>query len=543
MRLVALDVGEKRIGVATADTSVKIAVPYIAIDVDGSEFAKIFRLMQDEKAKHLVVGLPRNSQGEETAQSKAVRSFIISLCEYFVNSDFDPPLVKFQDESLTSVIAEERLGKNKRKKRVKGDVDCEAAALILQDFLNGLSFEKKSSVKKASASLSAEVNSDERKGLAPQSEPKTDKESQNGSKKKSKMRSRVLKILAVGVAVLVVGVVGVIGWYAHATSAVENLGNCRGTAPVDGASCIEVEFEVKAGETTGEIAKRLEGAGVIRSALAMQIYLRLERGDVVLRVGVYTLSNTMTIKEVVELLQQGSKAETFRMTFLPGGTVADAKKRLLDVGFAEAEVDVALGAKYEHPVMRDRPDGVSLEGYIFGETYEFYKTATVEEILIRTFDELYKVVEENDLIAQFGKRALNLHQGITLASIVQREAHAADQPGVAQVFLLRLKQGIPLGSDVVIGYAADQIDPNRDKTNMSYLETIPCPWNSRRCVGLPPTPVASPGKSALMAVVNPADNDYLYFLTGDDGKMRYAHTEAEHQRNIDNYCKNMCKIL
>ena len=82
---------------------------------------------------------------------------------------------------------------------------------------------------------------------------------------------------------------------------------------------------------------------------------------------------------------------------------------------------------------------------------------------------------------------------------------------------------------------------------MSYLNTIPCPWNSRKCAGLPPTPISNPGKNALIAAAEPAEGDYLYFISGYDAdgnlKMFYAHTEAEHNANIRNYCGDLCKSL
>ena len=118
-------------------------------------------------------------------------------------------------------------------------------------------------------------------------------------------------------------------------------------------------------------------------------------------------------------------------------------------------------------------------------------------------------------------------------------------PKVAQVFLNRLASGTPLGSDAVIAYRADQLNPNRSKTDLSYLDSIGCPWNSRRCAGLPPTAIAAPGLAALKAVANPDKNyvGYYYFLTGDDGKMYYGRTEAEHNQNAINHCQELCQIL
>jgi len=125
--LVSLDVGEKRIGVAVADDSVRIAVPYSTIEVDGTEIAAIAQLVIDQGAETLVVGYPRNQQGEATAQTNYVEKFAEQL------KDFDVKIV-FQDESLTSVIAEQRLIAQK-KPYSKGDIDAQAASIILQDYL------------------------------------------------------------------------------------------------------------------------------------------------------------------------------------------------------------------------------------------------------------------------------------------------------------------------------------------------------------------------------------------------------------------------
>jgi len=125
--LVSLDVGEKRIGVAVADDSVRIAVPFTTIEVDGTELTSIAELVIQQGADTLVVGYPRNQQGEATAQTNYVEKFAEQL------KDMGPTIV-FQDESLTSVIAEQRLVAQK-KPYTKGDIDANAASIILQDYL------------------------------------------------------------------------------------------------------------------------------------------------------------------------------------------------------------------------------------------------------------------------------------------------------------------------------------------------------------------------------------------------------------------------
>lgn len=125
--LVCLDVGEKRIGVAVADTSVRIAVPFETIDVDGGEIEAIAKIVISEQAGTVVVGYPRNQSGEATAQTAYVEAFAEKLKDMNV-------AIEFQDESLTSVLAEQQLVAHNRPYS-KADIDAQAAAIILQDYL------------------------------------------------------------------------------------------------------------------------------------------------------------------------------------------------------------------------------------------------------------------------------------------------------------------------------------------------------------------------------------------------------------------------
>ncbi len=126
----ALDVGEKRIGVAIGDSGVRVAVPFVTIDVDGREVEQIAELIIKEKIDVVVVGYPRNQAGEPTAQTAFAEAFAGRL------TDIAPELV-YQDESLTSVLAEQRL-KEYKKPYTKADIDAQAAAIILQDYMEAL---------------------------------------------------------------------------------------------------------------------------------------------------------------------------------------------------------------------------------------------------------------------------------------------------------------------------------------------------------------------------------------------------------------------
>jgi putative Holliday junction resolvase len=141
MRVLALDVGTRRIGVAFADTSVRIAIPREMIPVDGNELENIAKSLRLEKADVLVCGFPRNSKGEATKQTELVQEFVEKLQKFLEQKGQKLPEIHFQDESLTSVLAETQLSQKKelsRKDRASGIVDSEAAAIILQDYLENI---------------------------------------------------------------------------------------------------------------------------------------------------------------------------------------------------------------------------------------------------------------------------------------------------------------------------------------------------------------------------------------------------------------------
>ncbi len=139
MRIIALDVGEKRIGVAYADSNVRIALPRKMIPVDGGELENILKAYEAERADVIISGLPRNNSGEATRQTEAVQNFIIALKAFFVKQKQFEPEVVFQDESWTSEEAKDHLAQKKhqitRSDRDSGVIDSEAATVILQDFL------------------------------------------------------------------------------------------------------------------------------------------------------------------------------------------------------------------------------------------------------------------------------------------------------------------------------------------------------------------------------------------------------------------------
>lgn len=433
MKILGLDVGEKRIGVAKADSSVRIAVPVGFVAVDGSEWQEIARIARLNGTNLFVLGLPRSNDGNETAQSQYVRKFARELIKNIPGAK-----VSFQDESLTSVLAEERL-KSRKKNYEKGNIDAEAATIILQDFLERVS----------------EKNEEEKKP--------------NG---------RIKIIVAIAVSVVALGLIGV------------------------------------------------------TAVLKYRDYIRWQR------------------EEYYKEQEAQMKAEVFQFTIAPGETIFDVKKNLLTVergentpNYTSTEIEAAFSADYDFEFLKERPVGASLEGYLYPETYEFYATDTVEAVLKRFLAGMQLVISENSLEEKYAEHGLTLFQGITLASIVQKEAAPGEQAKVAQVFYSRLNYGWRLGSDVTVSYALDVIDPERliYKDNAAALTINSC-YNTRLYAGLPCGPIANPGSSALLAAAEPSDTAYLFFLTGDDGLMYYSYTEAEHNQNIYLHCQVLCNV-
>jgi len=306
-------------------------------------------------------------------------------------------------------------------------------------------------------------------------------------------------------------------------------------APVSLKDTSRTRVTIASGSSPTQIGQLLETKGLIRNALVFDIYTKLSHTRSQLQAGTYNLSPSESTETIVGHLVSG-KVDTFSITFLPGATLAENRAVLIKSGYSDTEVDAALAKTYTSPLFQDKPAGADLEGYIYGETYSFDSDATVEQILKKTFEEFYSVVQKNNLIEAFKKQNLSLYQGITLASIIQREVpHATDQKQVAQIFLKRLAVGMPLGSDVTYQYAAK-------KLGVTPSPNLDSPYNTRKVAGLPPGPIATPGQTALQAVAGPAPGDYLYFLSGDDDVTYYGVTDAEHEANIRDHCQVKCSL-
>ncbi len=547
MKIIGLDVGTRRIGTAVADSNVKIAIPKGTIVVNnGLEFAEIARLARMNNTEWFVLGLPRSNEGNTTAQTSYVKEFAKNLKSTIPNAK-----IKFQDESLTSVEAERRL-KSRKRSFEKGDIDAEAATIILQDFIESLTPASLKEPTPARRKKPAPTNKARKTAKAKQSA--AHQSAVSSTKKGTSMLKKLVAALLVLFVIAGIGCGVAFSWYNQALSPYYDI-DCDKIETED-SRCEFVKFTVEQGATLSLVGDNLEAADLVKNSVAFQIYMRTQRLANEIKTGDYEFRRDMSVPQIAEALRHGS-ADVFAFTILPGETIRDIKKRLISekYGYTETEVNAAFAKDYRgtnaniDKLLESLPNtfepGVEpLEGYLFGDTYEFYKTDSVETIIETALKAMWEVVDSNNLIAKFSEHDLNLHQGITLASVVQKESgSASNQATVAQVFYRRLAEGMGLGSDVTTQYAVDLVDPDRTTytDNIAALD-IDSPYNTRKFAGLPPGPICNPGISALLAVANPSDTTYLYFLTGDDGMMYYSYTEEEHNQKIVQYCQNLCNV-
>lgn len=363
-------------------------------------------------------------------------------------------------------------------------------------------------------------------------------------------RRHILRWILVGLfALLIIGGGLAFMWY-------ENM-----LGPVNSRATDEISVEITQGDTSSQISSKLKDLHLIQNTLAFEFYVRTS--GLSLKAGTCRLTQAQPVRDIVSKLAEG--CHDFKsVTFYPGATIEKplyvspsatidqtmyVKYRLQQAGYSDTDITSALNKSYTGSLFADKPAGTSLEGYVFGETYYVKPDATAEQTLQTAFDQFTKIIKQDDLVGKFQQQGLNLYQGITLSSIVQRELNCEGKPTeerkqrcygyqqtIAQIFLKRLKEGISLGSDVTFIYAADMqgVAPTVD---------IDSPYNTRIHTGLPPGPISAPGELALKAVANPSNTDYLYFIAGDDGLIYFARTQAEHEANIKTHCQQLCNEL
>lgn len=330
------------------------------------------------------------------------------------------------------------------------------------------------------------------------------------------MKVRVLLVLFTLFLLLVVGAVGVV------TSRLA-------PAVADPEQAEEVLFRVEKGDTLSRVASRLEDEGLVRDARAFGWLARWREVAGRLHAGEYALRGSEAPGEILDAMVSG-RVVTYEVVVPEGFTAAQIGARLAEAGIVDAD---AFAAAANDPSLADSL-GIPadrLEGYLFPDTYHLPRDLSARQVARVMVEEFQSVWSELAPLAR--ARGLSQHEVVTLASIVEKETGAPEErPLIASVFANRLARRMRLESDPTTIYGIEDFDGNLRRL---HLEDEDNPYNTYRIPGLPPGPIASPGRAALQAVVQPEESDYLYFVSRNDGTHAFSKTYREHVNAVNRH--------
>jgi peptidoglycan lytic transglycosylase G len=303
----------------------------------------------------------------------------------------------------------------------------------------------------------------------------------------------------------------------------------RLVAPYRGFEGNEVFVDLPAGTGVSEMARRLSDAGVVADPWTFRIAARLSGADRHLQAGEYRFAEPVSAFEVVAKLAAG-EVFTHPLTFPEGLTIKEMSGVFEKSGlgtaaaFEKAAADITLAAGFD-------PGAKSLEGYLFPSTYALGRQAGAPGA-VRAMVEAFDHAFDPELRAEAAARGMTVREAVTLASLIEKEtAQAAERPLVSAVYHNRLEQKIPLQCDPTVVYALMRAGKWTGNIRKQDLQ-IKSPYNTYVNPGLPPTPIASPGRASIEAAIRPADVPYLYFVSRNDGTHVFAATLEEHNRNV-----------
>jgi UPF0755 protein len=301
-------------------------------------------------------------------------------------------------------------------------------------------------------------------------------------------------------------------------------------APRDAAAG-EVVFTVAPGQSLAAVAAGLEREGLVRDARAVVWLARWRQQAEQLHTGEFALSAAMSPAEILEKIVSG-RVVTHEVVLPEGITLEQIAERLAGAGIVAREAFLAE-ARSPATAAALGVEGETLEGYLFPETYRLPRGLSAREVARVLVDQFLRVWREIEPRA--ARRGFSMREVVTLASIVEKETGAPEErPLIASVFLNRLRRGMRLETDPTVIYGIEGFDGNLRRSD---LEDAGNPYNTYRIRGLPPGPIASPGRAALLAVVDPAESDYLYFVSRNDGTHVFSRTYREHTGAVNRYQK------
>ncbi|MCY6356769.1 endolytic transglycosylase MltG [Clostridium sp. ZS2-4] len=291
---------------------------------------------------------------------------------------------------------------------------------------------------------------------------------------------------------------------------------------------------VHKGDSLFNIISELDNNGLIKNEYLIKFYIKNKKLDTNIKQGKYSIPNSVSINEFVEILNKGlSDNYSIRVTIPEGCDIEGIADIIGKSGILSKDEFIRSCIEYKVPSFIKNRDDIkyALEGYLFPDTYEFQKGTNGEKIIhvmLNRFQEiLYKIEKEEN------KKIDNLQELITVASIIEKEARVdEDRTKIASVFVNRLDRGMMLQTDATVLYA---IGEHRRKLYLKDLK-IESPYNTYKVKGLPPGPICSPGKACIKAALNPETTDYIYYVLQDERKHYFTNNYKDFLK-----AKNMYK--
>ena len=299
--------------------------------------------------------------------------------------------------------------------------------------------------------------------------------------------------------------------------------------PYKGFTDAEQFIEVSPGTGTSAIGRMLVDEGILRDEFTFRAALWWTGRSRTLQAGEYRFDRAASAVDVIGRLARGD-VYARPLTF-PEGLTIDEMSRLFEMrGFGSGSSFVA--AAREGSLIKDLdPAAADLEGYLFPETYALTRGTSAQR-LVRSMIDRFRAIYTDDLRRRAQAQGLTTRQVVSLASLIEKETGKPEErPLVAAVYRNRLKIGMGLQADPTVVYAlqkAGRYDGNIRRTDLAFDS----PYNTYRYPGLPPGPIAAPGKASLEAALMPASVAYLYFVSRNDGSHVFSETLAEHNRNV-----------
>jgi UPF0755 protein len=287
-----------------------------------------------------------------------------------------------------------------------------------------------------------------------------------------------------------------------------------------------VTITVEEGQRFADVAEDLRRQGVLRHPLPLVLWARITRQDRDVHWGEYLITTPLSPLELLARVT-GPPDPLHAVTVPEGLTAREIVRLLAAAGFGSEDSFMCLLDDPAFLAEQDLPPS-GAEGYLFPDTYAF-PLATPQERILRTMLQRFREVTGVEFTRAAARLGLSEHEAVTLASLVEEETGRPEERRlVAAVFLNRLHRGMPLQSDPTVLYG--RTDGGRTLTRADLHR--PTPYNTYTIAGLPPAPIANPGRASLEATVDPAQVDYLYFVARGDGSHEFTTTLAAHNAAV-----------